>query len=178
MSIHHDKIELVDDTFIRYRAVFIFYLGMYTTLAKWNMYSVSVKYIFDYKVKFLRYTRTYIKWSCFVSFLSLHILFRFVSQFTYFVSFLFRCVTFRFTVFRFVSQFTGTLKLDHLDCYKLNRRYTYIKKNIVVTKLCKYIYKWQSWQDLRKKNLADIDRWTLHPINLVSVLNLARTQIR
>jgi hypothetical protein len=37
----------------------------------------------------------------FVSFLSLHILFRFVSQFTDFVSF--RRISFRFVVFRFVS---------------------------------------------------------------------------
>jgi hypothetical protein len=98
-----------------------------------EIYSVSVIYIFDYKVKFLRYTRTYSlngcgrQWKifffynllndfvsfrfsvyifCFVSFLSLQILFRFVVF--RFISFCF--VSFRFTVFRFyfVSHFTGT----------------------------------------------------------------------
>ena len=58
MSIYHDKIELVDYTFIRYRAVFIF-IWECTRLLPNEIYSVSVKYIFDYKVKFLRYTRTY-----------------------------------------------------------------------------------------------------------------------
>ena len=103
MTIYHDKIELVDYTFIRYRAVFIF-IWECTRLLPNEIYSVSVKYIFDYKVKFLRYTRTYslngrgrpgmvlvllefIEWSRFVSF-------RFVSQFTYSVSF-------RFSVYRF-----------------------------------------------------------------------------
>ena len=46
----------------------------------------------------------------FVSFLSLHILFRLVSQFTYFVSF--RFVVFRFVSLCFVSHFTVTLKYD------------------------------------------------------------------
>jgi hypothetical protein len=90
MSIYHDKIELVDYTFIRYRAVFIFILEC-TRLLPNEIYSVSVKYIFDYKVKFLRYTRTYslngrgcrgmiffLEFIRFVSFLSLQILFRFV----------------------------------------------------------------------------------------------------
>jgi hypothetical protein len=58
MSIYHDKIELVDYTFIRYRAVFIFIWECTRPLPN-EIYSVSVKYIFDYKVKFLRYTRTY-----------------------------------------------------------------------------------------------------------------------
>jgi hypothetical protein len=58
MSIYHDKIELVDYTFIRYQAVFIF-IWECTRLLPNEIYSVSVKYIFDYKVKFLRYTRTY-----------------------------------------------------------------------------------------------------------------------
>jgi hypothetical protein len=58
MSIYHDKIELVDYTFIRYRAVFIF-IWECTRVLPNEIYSVSVKYIFDYKVKFLRYTRTY-----------------------------------------------------------------------------------------------------------------------
>jgi hypothetical protein len=58
MSIYHDKIELVDYTYLRYRAVFIF-IWECTRLLPNEIYSVSVKYIFDYKVKFLRYTRTY-----------------------------------------------------------------------------------------------------------------------
>ena len=99
MSTYHDKIELVDYRFIRYRAVFIFILEC-TRLLPNEIYSVSVKYIFDYKEKFLRYTRTYslnrrgrrgmiffLEFVRFVSFLSLHILCRFVSQFTDFVSF-------------------------------------------------------------------------------------------
>ena len=117
---------------IRYRAVFIF-IWECTRLLPNETYnvSVSVKYIFYYKVKFLRYTRTYslngrghrgmifffrnslndLVSFRFVSFLSLHILFRFVSQFTDFVSF--RRISFRFVVFRFVSlcfvsHFTGT----------------------------------------------------------------------
>jgi hypothetical protein len=108
MSIYHDKIELVGYTFIRYRAMFIFILGMYTTFAKWNIYSVSVKYIFDYKVKFLRYTQTYSLngrgrrgMICFFNSLNDLVSFRFVSQFTYSVSFLSL-----HSLFRFVSQFT------------------------------------------------------------------------
>ena len=58
MSIYHDKIELVDYVLIRYRAVFIF-IWECTRLLPNEIYSVSVIYIFDYKVKFLRYTRTY-----------------------------------------------------------------------------------------------------------------------
>ena len=85
-----------------------------------KIHSVNVKYIIDYKVKFLIYTRTYslngrvrgrkifvvfFRIHCmisfrFVSFLSLHILFRFVFQYTYFVSS--RRVSFRFVVFRFI----------------------------------------------------------------------------
>jgi hypothetical protein len=57
MSIYHDKIELVDYTFIRYRAVFIF-IWERTRILPNEIYSVSVKYIIDYKVKFLRYTPT------------------------------------------------------------------------------------------------------------------------
>ena len=56
MAIYNDKIELVDYTFIRYLAVFIWEC---TRLLTTNIYIVSVKYIFDYKVKFLRYIRTY-----------------------------------------------------------------------------------------------------------------------
>ena len=41
MSIYHDKFGNVHDFLPN------------------EIYSVSVKYIFDYKVKFLRYTRTY-----------------------------------------------------------------------------------------------------------------------
>jgi hypothetical protein len=55
MSIYHDKIELVDYI---YRAVFIF-IWECTRVLPNEIYNVSVKYIFDYKVKFLRYTRTY-----------------------------------------------------------------------------------------------------------------------
>ena len=129
MSIYHDKIEFVGYTFKRYQAVFIF-IWECTRLLPNEIYSVSVNYIFDYKVKFLRYTRTYslngrgsrgmiffnslndLVSFRFVSFLSLHILFRFVSQFTDFVSF--RRISFRLVVFRlvslcFVSHFTETL---------------------------------------------------------------------
>jgi hypothetical protein len=126
MSIYHDKIEFVDYTFIRYRAVFIF-IWECTRLLPNEIYSVIVKYIFDYKVKFLRYTRTYswngrgrrgmiffsvrIHWMIsfrFASFLSLHILFRFVSQFTDFVSF--RRISFRFVSLCFVSVSFLTLQ--------------------------------------------------------------------
>jgi hypothetical protein len=72
--------------------------------------SVNVKYIIDSKVEFLRYTRTYslsgrrCRGMIFEIFI-IHcmISFRFVSHFTYFVSF-------RFDMFRFcfVSHFTGT----------------------------------------------------------------------
>ena len=55
--IYHDKIELVDYTYLGYRAVFIF-IWECTRILSNEIYSVSVKYIFDYKVKFLRYTRT------------------------------------------------------------------------------------------------------------------------
>jgi hypothetical protein len=111
---------LVDYIFIRYRAVFIF-IWECTRLLPNEIYSVSVKYIFDYRVKFLRYTRTCslngrgrreiffffrIHWVISVSF-------RFVSLFTYSVSFRFSVyrfcfVSFRFAVFRFcfVSHFT------------------------------------------------------------------------
>ena len=105
-----------------------------TRLLPNEIYSVSVKYIFDYKVKFLRYTRTYslngrgrrgmiktnfflefIEWSrfvsfcfsvyifCFVSFLSLQILFRFVVfRFVSLCFVSFRCVSFlfRFSLYR------------------------------------------------------------------------------
>ena len=106
---------------IRYRAVFIF-IWKCTRLLPNEIYSISVKYIFDYKVKFLRYTRTYslngrgrrgmiffkefisndhvsFRFSvyifCFVSLLSLQILFRLVA-------FLIRCVSFlfRFSLYR------------------------------------------------------------------------------
>ena len=128
MSIYHDKIELVDYTFIRYRAVFIFIWECTRPLPN-EIYSVSVKYIFDYKVKFLRYTRTYSlngrgrRGMIFFNSLNDLISFRFVSflsQFTYSVSFRFSVyrfcfvssyfVSFRFAVFRFcfVSHFTGT----------------------------------------------------------------------
>jgi hypothetical protein len=121
MSIYQDKIELVDYTYLRYRAV-VFFIWECTRLLPNEIYSVNVKYIFDYKVKFLRYTRIY----------SLNgrgrrgmISFRFVSQFTYsvsfrfsvyifcFVSFLSLQILFRFAVFRFcfVYHFTGTLFL-------------------------------------------------------------------
>ena len=133
MFIYHDKIELVDYTYLRYRAVFIF-IWECTRLLPNEIYSVSVKYIFDYKVKFLRYTRTYslngrgrrgmiffqnslkdLLSFRFVSFLSLHILFRFVSQFTDFVSF--RRISFRFVVFRFcfVSQFTYSVSFRRIS---------------------------------------------------------------
>ena len=52
MSIYHDKIELVDYTYQRYRAVFIF-IWECTRFLPNEIYSVSVKYIFAYKVKFL-----------------------------------------------------------------------------------------------------------------------------
>ena len=111
MSIYHDKIELVDYTFIRYRTVFIF-IWECTRLLPNEIYNVSVKYIFDYKVKFLRYTRTYswngrgrrgmifflefIEWSRFVSL-------RFSVYIFLFVSFLRLQILFRFVVFRFAS---------------------------------------------------------------------------
>ena len=53
-----NKIELGDYILIRYRAVFIFIWKCTRHLPN-EIYSVSVKYIFDYKVKFLRYIRTY-----------------------------------------------------------------------------------------------------------------------
>ena len=119
MSFYHDKIELVDYTFIRYRAVFIF-IWECTRLLSNEIYSVSVKYIFDYKVKFLIYTRTYNLngrgrrgMICFFNSLNDLVSFRFVSQFTYSVSFRFSVyrfcfvssylVSFRFVMFRFVS---------------------------------------------------------------------------
>ena len=133
MSIYHDKIELVDYTFIRYREVFIF-IWECTRLLPNETYSVSVKYIFDYKVKCLRYTRTY-SWNgrgrrgmnFFFNKNSLNDLvsFRFVSQFTYSVSFRFsvyrfcfvssyfvsfRCVSFRFVSLCFVSVSFLTLQ--------------------------------------------------------------------
>ena len=126
MSIYHDKIELVDYTFIRYWAVFIF-IWKWTRVLPNEIYSLSVKYIVHYKVKFLRYTRTYSlngrgrrgiififfknHWVIsfrFVLFLSLHILFRFVSQFTDFVSF--RRISFRFISLCFVSVSFLTLQ--------------------------------------------------------------------
>ena len=93
---------------IRYRAVFIF-IWECTRLLPNETYSVSVKYIFDYKVKFLRYTRTYSLngrgrrgMICFFkNSLNDLVSFRFVSQFTDFVSF--RRISFRFVVLRFVS---------------------------------------------------------------------------
>ena len=108
MSIYHDKIELVDYTLIRYRAVFIF-IWECTRLLPNETYSVSVKYILDYKVKFLRYTRTYNIRRGMIFFqnsLNDLVSFRFVSQFAYFVSL--RRISFRFVVFCFVSHFTGT----------------------------------------------------------------------
>ena len=122
---------MVDYIFIRYRAVFIF-IWECTRLLPNEIYSVSVKYIFDYRVKFLRYTRTcslngrgrreifffleFIEWSRFrfVSFLCLHILFPFVSQFTDFVSF-------RFVSLCFVSVSFLTLPfmLCHFSVFSL-----------------------------------------------------------
>ena len=97
--IYHDKIELFHYTFIRYWAVFIF-IWECTRLLQNEIYSISVKHIFDYKVHFLRYTRTYSLNGCerrgmICCFNSLNDLvsFCFVSKFTYSVSF-------RFSVFR------------------------------------------------------------------------------
>ena len=105
MFIYHDKIELVDYTYLRYRAVFIF-IWECTRLLPNEIYSVSVKYIFDYKVKFLRYTRTYSlngrgRRGMIKTIFHWMISFSFVSQFTDFVSF--RRISFRFVVFRFLS---------------------------------------------------------------------------
>ena len=59
MSINHPKIEFVYYTIYNvYRAMFIF-IWQCTRLLYNKIHSVDVKYIFDYKVKFLRYTRTY-----------------------------------------------------------------------------------------------------------------------
>ena len=110
MSIYHNKIELVDYTFIRYRAVFIF-IWECTRLLPNEIYSVSVIYIFDYEVKFLRYTRTYSlnerrrRGSIFFFQNSLNDLglFRFSVYIFCFVSFLSLQILFRFFVFRFVS---------------------------------------------------------------------------
>ena len=115
------KCELVYYTFIRYRAMFIFVCHC-TRLLLNEIHSVNVKYIIDYKVKFLIYTRTYSlngrvrggmlfvfffqnSLHDLVSFLSLHILFRFVFQYAYFVSsrrVSFCCVSFlfRFSLYR------------------------------------------------------------------------------
>jgi hypothetical protein len=99
--------------------VFIF-IWECTRLLSNEIYSVSVKYIFDYKVKFLIYTRTYNLngrgrrgMICFFNSLNDLVSFRFVSQFTYSVSFRFSVyrfcfvssylVSFRFVMFRFVS---------------------------------------------------------------------------
>jgi hypothetical protein len=87
-----------------------------------EIYSVSVKYIFDYKVKFLRYTRTYSlngrgrRGIIIINFLFIHFLnslndlvsFRFSVYIFCFVSFLslqnlLRFILIRFLVFRFVS---------------------------------------------------------------------------
>jgi hypothetical protein len=93
--------------------VFIF-IWECTRLLPNEIYSVSVKYIFDYRVKFLRYTRTCslngrgrreiffffrIHWVISVSF-------RFVSLFTYSVSFRFVSFLCLHILFPFVSQFT------------------------------------------------------------------------
>jgi hypothetical protein len=58
MSIYNEKIELVYYTFIRYRAMFIFICHCTRILLN-KIHSVNVKYLIDYKVKFLIYTRTY-----------------------------------------------------------------------------------------------------------------------
>ena len=58
MSIYHHKIEFVYYTFIKYHAMFIF-IWQCTLLLPYKIHSVNVKYIIDYKVEFLRYTRTY-----------------------------------------------------------------------------------------------------------------------
>ena len=58
MSIYHDKIELVDYTYLRYRPVFIC-IWECSPLLPNEIYSVSVNYIFDYNAKCLRYTQTY-----------------------------------------------------------------------------------------------------------------------
>ena len=119
--------------------MFIF-IWQCTRLLSNKIHSVNVKYIINYKVKFLRYTRTYslsgrgrgvwflriFRIHCmisfrFVSFLSLHILFRFVSQFTDFVSF--RFVSFRFVVFRFVSLCFVSVSFLTLQGPKMHRRF-------------------------------------------------------
>jgi hypothetical protein len=116
MSIYNEKIELVYYTFIRYRAMFIFICHCTRILLN-KIHSVNVKYLIDYKVKFLIYTRTYsLKGRVrggmiFVVFFRIHcmISFRFVSQFTYFISFRFSVYIFCFVSLCFVSHFTGTL---------------------------------------------------------------------
>ena len=82
-----------------------------------KIHSVNVKYIIDYKVKFLIYTRTYSLngrvrgGMIFVFFFRIHcmISFRFVSFLSLHI--LFRLVVFRFVVFRFcfVSHFKKAL---------------------------------------------------------------------
>ena len=74
-----------------------------------KIHSVNVKYLIDYKVKFLIYTRTYsLKGRVrggmiFVVFFRIHcmISFRFSVYIFYFVSFLSIHILFRFVVFRF-----------------------------------------------------------------------------
>ena len=115
-------------------------------------YSVSVKYIFDYKVKFLRYTRTYNIRRGMIFFqnsLNDLVSLRFVSQFTYSVSFRFsvyifcfvssyfisfRCVLLRFAVF--VSASFLTLQEPLLLLHLLNNYLKHLVKVYPISLLC------------------------------------------
>ena len=142
--IYHHKFEFVYYTFIRYRAMF-FFIQQCTRLLPNKIHSVNVKYmIIDYKVKFLRYTRTYSLTSLsgsgrgvmifefFQNSLYDLVLFRFSVYIFYFVSFLslqilFRFVVFRFVVFRFaslcfVSHYRGALSGITFIRYAKNRK--------------------------------------------------------
>ena len=58
IAIYYHKIEFVYYTFVRYRVMFNF-IWQCTRLLPNKVHSLNVKYIIDYKVKFLRYTQTY-----------------------------------------------------------------------------------------------------------------------
>ena len=96
MSIYNYKIEFVYHTLIRYRAMFILTWQCHVDVEEW--FSRFLEFIVWFRFVSFRFSLFIF---CFVSFLSLQMLLRFVVS---------RLVSFRFAVFRFcfVSHFTGT----------------------------------------------------------------------
>ena len=135
MSIYHHQIEFVYYTFIVYRTMLIF-IWLCSRILRNKIHSVNVKYIIDYKVKFLRFARTYSlsgrRGMIFYAFrIHCMISFRFVSQITYSVSFRFSSYTFCLVSSFFVSLwFLLFRRVSFLFRFSLYRDRLFVKSLI------------------------------------------------